>query len=144
MEFLYEAFVLAYLTRGGNRFCTPQYGIKTEDGKEDWRCPDFVALDFEKRQIILAEVTSAWNIGTMAKKVVEMQNQGVPKLRQQMADKIQAAIPELSKWETKIQLFVREDRKPDLEKQLEGKLDKKAFEIITLEETFRRWKWDVA
>ena len=65
MESLYEGIVLGYLTRGGNRFCCPQYGIKTESGKDDWRCPDFVVLDFEDKQVIVAEVTTAWNIKPM-------------------------------------------------------------------------------
>jgi hypothetical protein len=142
MEFLYEALVLGYLTRGGNRFCCPQYGIKTESGKEDWRCPDFVVLDFEEKQVILAEVTTAWNIKSMAGKAVEMQNEGFPRLRQQLIGRVESTFPDLATWRVKIQLFVREDRKDDLTKALEGRMNNGNFEIITLEQAFKRWKWD--
>jgi hypothetical protein len=47
-----------------------QYGIKSESGKDDWRCSDFVVLDFEAEQVILAEVTTAWNIKSMMDKAV--------------------------------------------------------------------------
>jgi hypothetical protein len=142
MEFLYEGVVQGYLTRGGNRFCCPQYGIKSESGKEDWRCPDFLVLDFEAEQVILAEVSTAWNIRSMADKAVELQYQGIPKLRQQLMGKVVSTFPDLARWPIKIHLFVREDRKDELAKVLEGRMDKRDFEIIALEQTFRRWKWE--
>ena len=141
MESIYEGIVLGYLTRCGNRFCCPQYGIKTESGKEDWRCPNFVVLDFETKQVILAEVTTAWNIKSMGDKAIQLHDQGIAKLQQQLTGKVVSACPDLSSWPVKIQLFVREDRKDELAKALEGRVDKRDFEIITLEEAFRRWKW---
>ncbi len=51
MEFLYEAIVMGYLTSRGNRFCCPQYSVKSADGKPDWRCPDFLVLDFDLRRV---------------------------------------------------------------------------------------------
>jgi hypothetical protein len=142
MEFLYEGIVLAYLTRGGNRFACPQYGIKSESGKDDWRCPDFVVLDFEVKQIILAEVTTAWNIKSMASKAVELHDDGIAKLRRQLVEKVSSTFPDLATWRIRIQLFVREGREGDLAKSLEGRLTTEDYEIVTLEQAFRRWTWE--
>jgi hypothetical protein len=45
MEFLYEALALGFLTSGNGKFCCPQFAIKTDDGKGEWRCPDFIVLE---------------------------------------------------------------------------------------------------
>jgi hypothetical protein len=76
----------------------------------------------------------------MVDKAVELHDEGIPKLRQQLMGKLESTFPDLAKWPIKIQLFVREDRKDDLAKALEGRLDKGDFEIVTLEQAFQRWK----
>src|SRR6267154_2394071 len=129
MEFLYEALVLSFLTNGGNRFCCPQYSIKHTDGKPDWRCPDFVVLDFDESRVIVAEVTTAWDIKRLAKKTVELHDQGIPRIREQFKSESFAKIAE---WPIRLQLFVREDRKAALEKELAGHVDKRNFEVIAL------------
>jgi hypothetical protein len=60
MEAQIEALVELYLTRGGTVFISPQYDLawsKTE--KDGGSCPDFVALDMVKKEVLVVEVTSA-------------------------------------------------------------------------------------
>lgn len=48
------------------------------------------------------------------------------------------SIPDLAVWKVRMEMFVREDLKGDLEKRIK----KLGFEadVISLERTFRRWK----
>jgi len=62
----YEDIVMRYLSHNYH-FCCPQYSIKGDDGKE-WRCPDFVVLDFDTPQVIVAEVTAVWDLGDFVPK----------------------------------------------------------------------------
>ena len=137
MEFLYEAIVMAYLTRG-NRFCCPQYSIKAETGKGDWRCPDFVVLDFDAPQVIIAEVTTAADLKDFVAKAKELYDHGKERIRAELIDRAKSTIPTIAEWPVNIHLFVREDRKADLE----NRINKLRFEakIDTLELAFQRWK----
>src|SRR6266849_3387287 len=114
MEFLYEAIVMGFLTRG-NRFCCPQYSIKSDSGKGEWRCPDFVVLDFDTPQVIIAEVTAGADMRRFATKAKELHLHGKQKIRRELIDRAKATIPKLAEWEINIQLFVREKLKADLE-----------------------------
>ena len=135
MEFLYEAIVMAYLTRNKKAFVCPQFSIEDGTNKE-WRCPDFVALDFEKTQLIVAEVSTGSDMGRIAKEADQIYKHGIPKIKMQLA-RIKS-IPDLAGWKVRMQMFVREDLKGDLEKRIK----KLGFEadVISLEQTFRRWK----
>lgn len=136
MEFLYEAIVMDYLTRG-NRFCCPQFSVKADSGKGDWRSLDFVVLDFDTPQVIIAEVTTASDMGPFAAKAKELHDQGTERIRKELADRAKRTIPDIAKWPINIHLFVREDRVVDLRKDIERyKLD-----VYTLEQAFPRWKW---
>lgn len=140
MEFLYEAIVMGFLTRN-NQFVCPQYSIKSDDGKGDWRCPDFVVLDFDTPQVIIAEVTTGENMRTFVDKAKELHDQGLPRVRKQLIENLKS-IPNIADWPIEIQLFVREDRKADLENRI-GKL-RFQVEVITLERAFQRWKQESA
>ena len=137
MEFLYEAIVMGFLTRG-NRFCCPQYSIKSDSGEGDWRCPDFVVLDFETPQVIIAEVTTGADMRRFAAKAKELYDHGRERIRKELMDRAKSTIPNIAEWPIEIQLFVREDRKADLENRI-GKL-RLEVEVITLERAFQRWK----
>lgn len=78
MEFLYEAIVMSYLTRNKKVFVCPQFSIEDGTNKE-WRCPDFVALDLEKTQLIVAEVSTSSDMGRMAKKLTKSISTAYPK-----------------------------------------------------------------
>ncbi len=129
MEFLYEAIVMGYLTRG-TRFCCPQYTIKPDSGKGEWRCSE---------RVIIAEVTTAADLGDFVRKAVELHDQGREKVRKQLRGSFKA-YPNIAEWPIEIHLFVREDRKDDLLKIIDSR--KLQFKVFTLEHAFRRWKWD--
>ncbi len=93
-------------------------------------------LDFEEKQIILAEVTTAWNLRDFVEKAVQLHDEGKEKVRDQLTGIKE--FPNITHWQIRLLLFVREDRKDHLEAQLKGRIP---FDIVTLEDAFRRWKW---
>jgi hypothetical protein len=137
MEFLYEAIVGDFLTRN-TRFACPQYSIKADSG-EDWRCPDFVVLDLKEKRVVIAEVTTAWDLADFVTKALELHDHGKEKVRQQLKGSFKA-FPNIGERPIEIHLFVREDRETDLRKLLEKR--RLQFKVFTLEHAFRRWKWD--
>jgi hypothetical protein len=48
------------------------------------RCSDFVVLDLEEKRVIIAEVTTAENLGNFVLKAVELHEQGTEKVRKQL------------------------------------------------------------
>lgn len=60
METLAEQVIGAYLVQGGKVFISPGYNI--DDGRT---CPDFVALDFDKREVVVVEVTTAYKLNSL-------------------------------------------------------------------------------
>jgi hypothetical protein len=65
MDALAEQLIAIYLTRGGRVFIIPQYAIPAPGSNSDWACPDFVALDFDKREVVVVEVTSGTDPATI-------------------------------------------------------------------------------
>jgi len=137
MEHLYEEIVGAFLSRN-HRFVCPQYVIKPDGEKGEWRCSDFVVMDLEEKRIVIAEVTTAEDLGNFVLKAVELHDQGREKVRKQLMASFK--LPNVVDWPVEIHLFVREDRESDLRKRLETR--KLQFKVFTLEHAFRRWKWD--
>src|SRR5258708_16972324 len=138
MDQLYEEIVGAFLSRN-HRFVCPQYVIKADSGKGEWRCSDFVVMDLEEKRVVIAEVTTAEDLGDFVKKAGELHEQGREKVRRQLVAGFKA-YPNIAEWPIEIHLFVREDRESDLRKRLEPR--KLQFKVFTLEHAFRRWKWD--
>lgn len=136
MEFLYEAIVMYYFTRG-NRFCCPQFSIKADTGKGDWSSPDFVVLDFDTPQVIIAEVTTALDMGPFVAKAKELYDQGAERIRRELADRAKTTIPDIAKWPINIHLFVRHGRVVDLRNSIEGY----KFEVYALERALHCWTW---
>jgi len=134
MEHLYEGIVGAFLSRN-HRFVCPQYPIKADGGKGDWRSLDFVVLDLEEKRIIIVEVTTASDLADFVEKAVELHDQGREKVRKQLVAGFKA-YPNIVKWPIEIHLFVREDREGDLRKRLENR--KLQFKVFTLENELRR------
>jgi hypothetical protein len=103
MEALAEQVVATYLTRGGKVFIVPQYGIPAPGSKGDWSCPDFVALDFGKREVVVVEVTSGADVGAITAKAKDRERQWFAPLRQKLeADGV------VSGWEIRFLGFVRQ------------------------------------
>lgn len=64
MDF-YEELVLSYLTSIKGLMVRPQVPIVLTDqnGKVVWEAyPDFLAVDFEKKQILIVEVSKSWRV----------------------------------------------------------------------------------
>ena len=60
MDAQLESLVELYLTRGGKVFVSPQYDIAYDkEAQEGGACPDILALDMEKREVVVVEVSSA-------------------------------------------------------------------------------------
>jgi len=69
MEAIAEQLVSIYLTRGGKVFIAPQYSIPNPQSNAEWACPDFVALDFSAREVVVVEVATGANPAPIIKKV---------------------------------------------------------------------------
>ena len=89
MEGLAEQIVAMYLTRGGKVFIVPQYAIAVPGKKSDWSCPDFVALDFSRKEVVIVEVTTASDVGSITNKAKDRETQWFRPLRDQLrADEV--------------------------------------------------------
>lgn len=65
-----ESLIAVYLTRGGKVFISPQYDKAfDQEAREEGACPDVVALDMEKREVIIVEISNAANLSILYNKV---------------------------------------------------------------------------
>ena len=106
MDAQLEALVTLYLTRGGKVFISPQYDIPySESEKDGGACPDIVALDMEKRELVFVEVSSAANLGDLYKKIRERQARWYAPIQRRLeADKILEG-----GWKPRFLGFIRRD-----------------------------------
>lgn len=105
MDAQLESLVELYITRGGKVFVSPQYDIAYDkEAKEGGACPDIVALDMEKREVVIVEVTGAANIGRICERVRERNARWFSPIRRRLeADRVIDAT-----WEIRFLGFVRE------------------------------------
>jgi hypothetical protein len=129
MEMIAEQVVEAFLVQGGKVFISPSYNI----GKLS--CPDFVALDFSKREVVVAEVTTAYDIESLIQKVENRQEQWFVPLRAQLdADKIAEG------WKMRFLCFVRKDRLERAKRDFKGMPE---VTFTTIEKSAFSWEnWD--
>jgi hypothetical protein len=100
MEALAEQVIGAFLVQDGRVFVSPGYNIGNGHS-----CPDFVALDFNKHEVVVVEVTTAYNIASLLEKVERRQGQWFDPLRAQLdANKIAEG------WDMRFLGFVRKER----------------------------------
>lgn len=107
MEAIAEQLVATYLTRGGKVFIIPQYPIPSDNPDQDWACPDFVALNFERvpHEIIVVEVSMASNVSGMFDRVIDRHHQWFVRLRKKLEmDGITNA-----DWDIRFLRFIREE-----------------------------------
>jgi hypothetical protein len=85
MESLAEQVIAIFLTQGGKVFIAPSYNIQPIAGSKSslWSCPDFVALDFGEREVVVVEVSTASDAGSIIKKVTDREKQWFGPLRAQ-------------------------------------------------------------
>ena len=58
MDAQIESLVGLYLTRDGKVFISPQYDIAYHhDARDGGTCPDIVALDMERKGVVVVEIT---------------------------------------------------------------------------------------
>ena len=128
----FEALVMQYLASQG-LFLSPQFSVTGTDGKE-WSCPDFVALDFAKRQVQIVEVTTAWDVSNLVKKVGNRDTQWFSLIRAQL---LRRKIIDES-WSLVVRVFVRKDRSSELTRHFG---DARDVSVECLEDIAFSWKW---
>lgn len=128
---LYEHIVMAYLTKDPYVFVSPQYSIR-KDGHE-WSCPDFVALNFKEKRVVVVEVSTAYDTKSLHEKVEKRESQWISPLREQLIDL--KVIDE--KWTFEVQVFIRKDAARHF--VYDGK---SGVKITILEELGPPWDWD--
>jgi hypothetical protein len=120
MEAHIEALVGSYLTRGGSVFISPQFNIPwNKDAGEGGAVPDFVALDFEMREILVVEVTTADALGGLVTKIKNRHQHWYPPVWEQL--KQLGVIDE--RWKSRFLGFVREARLPEAKRAFPGSND---------------------
>ena len=130
---VYDEMVMSYLVRHGNVFVSPQFDMKTADGKP-WSCPDFVALDLANKLVSVVEVSTASNISGLAERVNDRQNQWIDKLKDQL---IRERLVDETWKDYQVQVFVRQDQKDWFEKRIK---DRNHVNVHTVEEVCFGWR----
>jgi len=129
----YELAALNYLAHEG-LFVSPQFSVPCEGGSE-WSCPDLVGLDIPKHQVVVAEVTTASNIRSLAAKVRNREEQWFRRVRQLLERKA-IITPD---WSFRAWVFVRQDCVEQMEREVGGSTE---VTITALEEVAFPWKWN--
>jgi hypothetical protein len=129
----FETTVLYYLARKG-LFLSPQYPILA-DGSE-WSCPDFVGLDFVKKEVSVVEVTTAYQVGELLQKVNDRENYWFQRLREQLRrDKVVD-----NSWQYMVRVFLRQERIDYFKRNL---AEANGVVLQALEEIAFPWAWDI-
>ena len=115
MEAHIEALVGSYLTRGGKVFLSPQFTVAWDKELADGgSCPDFVALDFEKRHVVIVEVTTASDIGSILDRITKRQKHWYDPVQRRLTS-AGAITPE---WKPRTLCLLRRDRIDDARRRL--------------------------
>jgi hypothetical protein len=129
---LFEEAVMGFITRDYKTFVIPQFSIGTEG---EWSCPDFVAISPANKKCHVIEVSTAYNLGTLAQRVQNKDNQWFDKLRTQLEE---ARVTDAS-WVYDVWVFVRKNR-VDWFKNIVG--DIPSVIVHDIEKTLTPWDWD--
>src|SRR2546426_1159097 len=134
MDF-YEELTQMHLTVTEGCFVLPQAPLRqTLDGKDVWVAyPDFVALDFKKKRILVVEVTKGWHVSLAPKLIPEHRDRAEQLIRQELLNKL------LDDWPIAWRFFVRRARM----KQLQATVALRQYveqggdvQVIALEDVF--------
>ena len=133
---LFEEIVMTYLTKLDDHvFVRHQYPVK-DGSPNNWRWPDFVALDFKEKIVSIVEVSTAYNIDRLAEKVNNRNDQWIIKIKEQL--KAHNMIDD--SWNFMVKVFIREKRSGDFKKKV---TDDNGVEIIELEDISFPWKYNI-
>jgi len=127
----FESLVMNYLATQG-LFLSPQFSVCNGSGV--WSCPDFIALDFQSREIQVVEVTTAYNIADLIKKIQNREEQWFKRLKPQLVAK---GIP-VENWQNVVRAFVSRDRYNDIQSRFESTPD---VRVEVIEDIAFPWKW---
>jgi hypothetical protein len=104
MSFGHEMDVELYLTIDGQVFLAPQYNIAFEqEYQEGGSCPDFVALDWRYKHVVIVEVTAAADMAPLTRKIRERESRWYNPVRRTLTNL--SVIDE--KWRVRFLGFVR-------------------------------------
>ena len=126
---IYEEMVMTFLVANKETFIVPQYPIG-----QGWSYPDFLAIRPAKKHAYIVEVSSAWNLETLLKKVRSRDTQWLTNLANQLKS---LCITEET-WVYRVLIFVRRER---IEWFRKGIGDSRDVLVIPLEITFTPWNW---
>jgi len=134
---LFEELVMNYLTKFDDFiFIHHQYPIKVGSHSNNWIWPDFVVLNFKKKRVGVVEVSTAFNIDNLVKKVNDRDKNYITKIKEQL--KLYNVIND--SWEDfTVEVFIRADRKRDFLKKLN---DRNGVNVTELEEVVSPWKYN--
>lgn len=116
-------------------FMIPQYSIPSGEPGYEWSCPDFVAIKPANREIVVVEVTTAYDISNLARKVIDRNNQWFDKLRAALLAE-GTITPD---WQFRVMVFCREERVEAFSRKI-GEADDVMIE--PLEKSAFPWKWE--
>ena len=120
MEAHIEALVGSFLTRGGSVFISPQFNIPwNKQAGRGGALPDFVALDFERQEFLVVEVTTANSFNSLSTKIKNRNQHWFPPIRERL-ERL-GVIDE--NWTPRFLGFVREARLPAIRANFAGAND---------------------
>jgi hypothetical protein len=132
---IFEELAMGHLTHNGTVFVCPQFQIQTIKGSV-WSVPDFIALDFGKRTVLIVEVSAAgWPRG-LFDRVKKRDYQWLEKLKEQLR---QTGIIDGSWSNFRVVLYVRESAAEKFRQEFKATQE---VEIRKLEEIAFPWNWE--
>lgn len=131
---IFEEFVMWDLAGRRGLFISPEYELRGPGGT--WSRPDFVALDFRSKQVIIVEVSVAASPRGLLARVRDREKQWYARLEDQLR---KGNVIDDSWGAFKVELYTRDQAKAIFERELQGKKD---VEICTLEKFGLPWQRD--
>lgn len=128
---VFDEIVMSYLVHEGDTFVSPQFTIKSTNGKV-WSCPDFLALNMRKKVASIVEISTASDISGLLKKVNDRNKQWLTNLKEQL---IREHILDAT-WKFNVRVFLRDDLMAAFKKQIIGSNN---VGIESLENMCFRW-----
>lgn len=127
--------LINYLTMDGQTYIASQVEIAF-DGKHGGACPDYVALDFRRRHVIVIEETEAWNTRPLCERIHNRNTRWFKPLAAFMLEKSIVT----SDWGMRFLGVVRPDRIEAFKNTFPSDGD---VAFVSIEECLFSWKyWD--
>lgn len=136
MDAQIENLVELYVTRGGKVFVSPQYDVEYDkERNEGGACPDLLALDTEKSEVVVIEVSSGSNLDALYGRVDERERRWFnPIMHRLLEEKVVTP-----KWSIRFLAFVRRDNVGNARKRYSGQDEVAFFAIEDAAFSFAYW-----